>query len=201
MKYYEKVEDTAKTDRPKLTPYKDRRIHVSGLVDANDNWHDWKTHRNYRTMCLVDVEVDGALVADHVWLHRVDDVFDQVKPRKGDRIRVSALVKEYTKVLPEADENGRRTIKSYFLDHPEDVTLPDRRRFVHDRPPEPEPQPKSEPKPEQQPPPSPTGRLSFEEVIGQLKRIAGQIGWDDLAAIMKAVRPKELNKEEEVATP
>lgn len=190
---YGKLEETAVTDRPKLAPYKGRRIHVSGLVDGSDNWHDWKTHRNYRTMCLVDVEVDGALVADHVWLHRVDEVLAKVKPTKGERIRVSALVKEYTKTLPEADENGRRTIKSYFLDHPEDVTLPDRRRFVLDRPPEPEPQPEPKSKPERQPQPLPSPRLGIGEIIGQLKRIADQIGWDDLAAIMKAVRPKESN--------
>jgi len=79
--------------RESLKPFVGKRINILGCLARFDSWT-----RNYRDVgraCISDPEVDGQVVADHVWVTEIPHWRDH-KNDLGRQVQFSAVVKPYT---------------------------------------------------------------------------------------------------------
>lgn len=115
-------------ERKLLLPYLDRRVTVTGLFYKFDAWTDRDNAREYATMALNDVEVDGKLVCGHIWLHHADEFLGS-KIQRGERVRFTALVRLYERKLKDGERSsiGKKTVCSFTLHRPDNIELVDRR--------------------------------------------------------------------------
>ena len=140
--------------------------------------------KEYQTVCIQMPEHKGELLASHVWVHHAQKI-KEVKPDKGEKIRFTAMVRDYKKM----------SATDYCLDIPEDVHLPDREaialRIPEEQPLTVHPSLVARQVPSDGPvtPQEQMGGMVSCVMLGKVKALAKEVGgWDQLDALMALLR-------------
>jgi len=79
-------------DRERMRPYVGQRIKAAGIFQKTDRWRDRDV--DIRRACIQDVEIDGEVVAQHVWIRGASH-WERFVARCGSRVGFTALVVAY----------------------------------------------------------------------------------------------------------
>jgi hypothetical protein len=103
--------------REKLKPYLAKRIKIRGCLSKFDLWTDRRTNREIGRACISNPELDGEVIASHVW---VMNVKHWPRSEKGKQVEFEAVVNQYA----DAKVGGN----NYHLINPDDLHI------LHDPP-------------------------------------------------------------------
>jgi hypothetical protein len=98
--------------REKLKPFVGKRITIRGCLAAFSDWI--QNYRDVGRACISLPEMEGEVVADHVWVMGVQHWF-QHKEDIGQQVEFTAVVKPYT------DSKARGT--NYHLTNPDELQV------------------------------------------------------------------------------
>lgn len=119
-------------ERLDMQPYLNRRTKAAGMFVRFDQWDDYGTNRQYPTARLDDLEIDGKVVAPHIWLHRAQALV-AMDPARGNRIEFDGVVTRYSRKVREL--GVERELISFGMDHPLNFVIPDRNGIALQPPP------------------------------------------------------------------
>lgn len=160
---------------------KGQRLAFSGVFEQTDRWTQ-PNGRIYATACLQAVEHDGVLIAPHLWVHHAEPIKNQ-RPQFGERVQLTALVREYLRRLKLPNERGDLTELSYSLDRPDQVVFPGRQAAAG-------PPPAVAAVPVILQCPAIKAPATIAEKIQAVQRLAEQISWTDLEQLVQVLRPR-----------
>ena len=97
--------------REKLAPHVAKRVQVRGQLTKFDSWIE--RYRDIGRACISDPEIDGEVIAHHVWVFGVGHWLDH-KPNVGKQVEFEAIVSPYT------DKAGKQ---NYCLRNPDELIV------------------------------------------------------------------------------
>jgi hypothetical protein len=109
-----------------------KRVQIAGYYENSDTWHDHSAYRQWPRCCIVDVDLGGSIVSQHIWVHHARPL-KSLDPQKGERVQLTGVVCSYKKQLRLVNGDGVSRVTDYLLDYPEQIILPDRE--VRSKPP------------------------------------------------------------------
>jgi hypothetical protein len=165
--------------REKLKPYEGKRIKIRGCLSAFADW--MHKYRDIGRACIAQPELDGEVVADHVWVMGVQHWLGH-KGDIGKQVEFSAVVKPY--------QDMKMAHRNYHLINPDELVVlhdPPAFRFPtpqadEDIPPPEEEAPVTDEK-QVEPPPLETLR----QVKGFTKAVGGQEQAEKVVEALEAV--------------